>query len=144
MDDAHRAEQKLCLIDLLCNKHASHRKPSIRLIIQPHHLLAMSHAEQQALHKMVVQHLVENDIDKPNGGLSLQRASKQHLFFKLGSLTSSAVIVSMLSNETRSVVPVEPASSDHGIPTIVPKELETIEHSYRIKVGPVKRIAGQK
>ncbi len=44
----------------------------------------------------------------------------------------------------RKLVTVEPASSDHGIPTIIPKELETIEHNYRIKVGPVKRIAGQK
>ena len=44
----------------------------------------------------------------------------------------------------RKLVTVEPASSDHGIPAIIPKELETIEHSYRIKAGPVKRIAGQK
>ena len=43
----------------------------------------------------------------------------------------------------RRLVTVEPASSDHGIPTIVPKELETIEHNYRVSVGGMKRIAGQ-
>ena len=43
----------------------------------------------------------------------------------------------------KKLVTVEPASSDHGIPTIIPKELESIENNYRVKVGPAKRIAGQ-
>lgn len=43
----------------------------------------------------------------------------------------------------RKLVTVEPASSDHGIPTIVPKDLETIEHHYRVRVGTAERIAGQ-
>lgn len=43
----------------------------------------------------------------------------------------------------KKLVTVEPSSSDHGIPTIIPKELESIENNYRVKVGPTKRIAGQ-
>ena len=43
----------------------------------------------------------------------------------------------------RKLVTVEPPSSSHGIPTIIPKELEGLENHYRVKVGSVKRIAGQ-
>lgn len=43
----------------------------------------------------------------------------------------------------RKLVTVELSSADHGIPTIIPKELETIENNYRVKVGSTKRIAGQ-
>ena len=43
----------------------------------------------------------------------------------------------------RKLVTVEPPSSYHGIPTIIPKELADIDNSYRVKVGAIKRIAGQ-
>lgn len=43
----------------------------------------------------------------------------------------------------RKLVTVEPSASYHAIPTIIPKELASIENNYRVRVGSVKKIAGQ-
>ncbi len=41
----------------------------------------------------------------------------------------------------RGLVTVDPSSANHGIPTIVPRELESLTQSYRVKPGPLSRIA---
>lgn len=42
----------------------------------------------------------------------------------------------------RGLVTVDPSSSNHGIPTIVPRELESLSQSYEVISGPTNRIAG--
>ena len=42
----------------------------------------------------------------------------------------------------RHLVTVDPSSANHGIPTIVPRELESLTQSYQVKSGPLSRIAG--
>ena len=42
----------------------------------------------------------------------------------------------------RSLVTVDPSSANHGIPTIVPQELESLTQSYSVISGPMNRIAG--
>jgi len=42
----------------------------------------------------------------------------------------------------RSLVTVDPSSANHGIPTIVPRELESLTQNYKVISGPINRIAG--
>ncbi len=42
----------------------------------------------------------------------------------------------------RSLVTVDPSSANHGIPTIVPRELERLTQNYKVISGPNNRIAG--
>jgi len=42
----------------------------------------------------------------------------------------------------RNLVTVDPSSSNHGIPTIVPRELESLTQNYQVISGPTNRIAG--
>ena len=41
----------------------------------------------------------------------------------------------------RKLVTVDPSSANHGIPTIVPRELESLAENYNVISGPVNRIA---
>lgn len=41
----------------------------------------------------------------------------------------------------RKLVTVDPSSAHHGIPTIVPRELESLTQNYKVISGPVSRIA---
>ncbi|MEM7304855.1 MAG: MucB/RseB C-terminal domain-containing protein, partial [Pseudomonadota bacterium] len=43
----------------------------------------------------------------------------------------------------RQLVTVDPSSSYHGIPTIVPKELGSLEENYQVVMKGVNRVAGQ-
>ena len=42
----------------------------------------------------------------------------------------------------RRLVTVDPSSANHGIPTIIPRELESLTRNYSVVAGPVNRIAG--
>lgn len=41
----------------------------------------------------------------------------------------------------RNLVTVDPSSANHGIPTIVPRELESLTQNYQVISGPLNRIA---
>ncbi len=41
----------------------------------------------------------------------------------------------------RNLVTVDPSSANHGVPTIVPRELESLTQNYTVISGPVSRIA---
>lgn len=44
----------------------------------------------------------------------------------------------------RKLVTVDPSTANHGIPTIVPRELESLTKNYDVVAGPINRIAGHK